>query len=378
MARASTVFLVCGVFLVCVGCIATVCLSRSTALVSGFRLPPPGQAPPPLTQRPEPKRLVPEVTAVPRQKIAVCITVTKDGPYLDGAAVLAQSVLRTGSKYDVEMVAMVHAGVNTTRPMLKRLGFRVIEFEQPITSDEIQCDSPAKCHLKNTIDKSGCCGTLELLKLRAYQLHQYHRVLLLDMDTVVVKNLDHLIERASDNHSLVFTYDHAMDTRTSRAPPVQGGFLLISPSERTFQALISIVRSGDFRPSLGWAGSKIGWCWGGQTVQGLLAYYYTMVEPEAGLAIDPCAYNSMATTDNCSKVAFSEVQSVHFTQCQKPWSCRKVHGICAEMHAFWWKVRQELQVSHGLPAEEQCCGGCKRRHYHELPMEKLGRIFPAL
>lgn len=48
-------------------------------------------------------------------------------------------------------------------------------------------------------------------------------------------------------------------------------------------------------------------------MQGLLAYYYAMVEPSRGLAIDPCAYNSMATTDNCSKIEWENVYSAHFT-----------------------------------------------------------------
>ena len=35
-----------------------------------------------------------------------------------------------------------------------------------------------------------------------------------------------------------------------------------------YEELIGTVRKGDFRPGTGWGGTKIGWCWGGQTVQG--------------------------------------------------------------------------------------------------------------
>jgi hypothetical protein len=73
-----------------------------------------------------------------RLKIAVAVTVTRDGPYLDGAAVLQHSVRMTRSQHDIDMVAIVHSDVQTTRPALKALGFRVMEFPAPILSKEIQ------------------------------------------------------------------------------------------------------------------------------------------------------------------------------------------------------------------------------------------------
>ena len=141
-----------------------------------------------------------------RMKVAVAITVTKDGPYLDGAAVLAHSVIMSKSKYDIEFVAIVHPGVVTTRPALSQLGFKIMEFEQPIFSKEIEGE-----YLRKEIDKSGCCGATELLKLRAYELDMYDRVLFARY------GYDHRTKYRpypwpiSANRSLVYTYDHAMD-----------------------------------------------------------------------------------------------------------------------------------------------------------------------
>mmetsp|Transcript_10800 Transcript_10800/g.12387 ORF Transcript_10800/g.12387 Transcript_10800/m.12387 type:complete len:213 (-) Transcript_10800:330-968(-) len=188
------------------------------------------------------------------------------------------------------------------------------------------------------------------------------------MDSMIVQNIDNVFEE-DESKDLIFTYDHAMDSGHSRAPPVQGGFLMIKPNLDVYERIIDVVREGDFRPGTGWAGSRIGWCWGGQTVQGLLAYYYTMVESNKGLALDPCRYNSMATTDNCSAVPWPEVKSAHFTQCQKPWECHKGKGICVHMHMFWWKLRQNLEKGHGLPATPQCCHACSVHHYTKLPLE---------
>ncbi len=242
-------------------------------------------------------------------KVAYAITVTKDGPYLDGAAVLKHSIDRLPSKHDVDMVAIVHPKVQTTRAALKKLGINVFEFPPPITSAEIEGE-----YLRKEIDKSGCCGALELLKLRAYQLTQYDRVVLLDMDVLVVKSIDHLFEKDKE---IVFTYDYAMDGGGA-APPVQGGFLLIRPNEQAFQAMIDVVREGDFRPGTGWAGSKIGWCWGGQTVQGLVSYYYNRIEPTKFEEVDPCTYNAMVSIKRCEKTPMEDVYSIHYTVCQKP------------------------------------------------------------
>ena len=72
------------------------------------------------------------------KKIAFAITVTKDGPYLDGAAVLVQSIIATNSRYQADIVAIVHPGVQTTRQALKDIGFRVIEFEPPVYANQIE------------------------------------------------------------------------------------------------------------------------------------------------------------------------------------------------------------------------------------------------
>lgn len=43
---------------------------------------------------------------------------------------------------------------------------------------------------------------------------------------------------------------------------------------------------GNWKMGQGWEGSKIGFFYGGATIQGLLAYFYHVVAPEAGVALD--------------------------------------------------------------------------------------------
>ena len=57
-------------------------------------------------------------------------------------------------------------------------------------------------------------------------------------------------------------------------------------------------------------------------MQGLLSYFVNLVEPGIGIVLDPCEFNSMATTAECKKSPKSKidiVKSIHYTVCQKPW-----------------------------------------------------------
>jgi len=312
-------------------------------------------------------------SAAAKLKVAFAITVTKDGPYLDGVAVLKQSILNTHPCVQFEFVAIVWSNVTESRPGLKSLGFILREFAPPLLAKDIRGKE-----LRETIDKTGCCGSMELLKLRAYQLSEYDRVLLLDMDAMLVKNLDHLFVEPKMQTSLLFTWDHEMDDPASRsaAPPVHGGFLLLTPSEKHYQAMVDVVLEGDFRDSTGWAGSRIGWCWGGQTIQGLWSYYYKILAAQSeSLELDPCEYNSMATTRECRYMDWERVMSVHFTWCSKPWELcgRGREPICERMHTHWWNMRKEFEVSNGLPVGPRCCqdGNCSARTYKKIKLELL-------
>jgi alpha-N-acetylglucosamine transferase len=68
--------------------------------------------------------------------------------------------------------------------VLAAYGWRVLEKALPVELDEIQ----NKEYAQNMKD-SGCCGADEFLKLWAYTLTEYHRVVHLDMDSIVFKNM---------------------------------------------------------------------------------------------------------------------------------------------------------------------------------------------
>lgn len=123
--------------------------------------------------------------------------------------------------------------------------------------------------LREDIAKNGCCGAAELLKLYAWTMTKYHRVVHLDMDSLVLANMDELFEYDAD---LVYTCDEFMRNDQTNVCPVQGGFLLVRPDRKVFDELIDVVVQGDFRDASGWGGTGIGWWWGGATIQGKLTF----------------------------------------------------------------------------------------------------------
>ncbi|CAN0477113.1 unnamed protein product [Ectocarpus sp. 12 AP-2014] len=118
-----------------------------------------------------------------RKAVAFAISLTREGNHLDGAAVLAASIDATceTSEFLCDLVAFLHDEIGLgTENLLRRLGFRVMRPGLPLNLDEIE--DPVT---RGRIAKGGCCGPAELMKLFAYTLTEYHRVVHLDTDTIV-------------------------------------------------------------------------------------------------------------------------------------------------------------------------------------------------
>merc|ERR1719272_6495 len=106
------------------------------------------------------------------------ITITKDMTMIDGAAVLAESVRAMRSRFTVDLVAMVHPGITTSRAPLESIGYKIIERPIPLDLNNVP-----QVYIKE--GKAGCCGHYEFLKLEALALTQYSKVLVLDVDALI-------------------------------------------------------------------------------------------------------------------------------------------------------------------------------------------------
>lgn len=126
-----------------------------------------------------------------KKRVAYAITVTKDGPFLDGALVLGYAAKKVhdsskgfNSIYEADLVAFVAPEVVKARPILEQHGWQILEKELPVGLEDIENKDYAK-----NMRESGCCGASEFLKLWAYTLTDYHRVIHLDMDSIIFNNM---------------------------------------------------------------------------------------------------------------------------------------------------------------------------------------------
>ncbi|CAM9734915.1 unnamed protein product [Ectocarpus fasciculatus] len=296
-----------------------------------------------------------------RKAVAFAISLTKEGHHLDGAAVLAASIDAACETSDFlcDLVAFLHDEIGLgTETLLRRLGFRVMRPGLPLNLDEIE--DPVT---RRRIAKGGCCGPAELMKLFAYTLTEYHRVVHLDTDTIVLQPLDALLDA---EESLLYTPDVNMGNAYTPVMPVQGGFLVVRPDPEVFQDLIQIVKSTPFKPSEGWGGSMIGLFWGGINIQGILPYYYEHRAP-AGVSyrsVDRSVYNNMVDRPSCQAVDIStvrqEAQHAHFTNCLKPWECLYPHPkqpLCSRLVERWFEMRTLAESALDQTHTEACPTG---------------------
>jgi hypothetical protein len=258
---------------------------------------------------------------------------------------------------------------------------------------------------------AGCCGEKELIKFEAFRLTQHPAVILMDMDMLVLKNLDDLIDMVVYNNPnpanasrhlmpssskggsrgepatassgggdvwLLYVSDYHMAKPYAKIKPSQGGFAVLKPNLTIYRDIQRIVLKGDFDKWNGWkdasTGASTGFFWGATTFQGLLPFYFQILNSNRfSLELDWCLHNNMnsprgerlqtrngtidychaPTCQDCRDYSIGDVYSVHFTNCMKPWTCQRHLGynikqsLCREMHHAWFEHRSALEVSWG-------------------------------
>ena len=126
---------------------------------------------------------------------AVTITGCGSDPITEGAAVLKHSIHLTSihgnmnGRYDYQMYALYHPSAIKCAKTLESLGYKLVERETPVAVEDIKGD-----FLRSRIEKNGCCGEKELIKLEAYTLTQHQVVVHLDLDTLILQPLDGLFD----------------------------------------------------------------------------------------------------------------------------------------------------------------------------------------
>ena len=263
--------------------------------------------------------------------IGYAITVThcpagneKIGPEIaDAAAVLRHSIhvnsirnAESGSKYDYQMYAIVHHdAVECAGPTLKSIGYKVLSRSSPVELKYIHGE-----YLRERLPNDGCCGVNEFTKLHAYTLVDHPAVVLMDLDSLVMKPMDNLFDVMIGGAPLIgngnievafgdpiqsphydrskginafFTREYNIADDTMEHVAVQGGFLVIKPSLMQYADFSSVIRVGEYQQEGGWAGLGFGPFEGSTAFQELFSYFYDHIHPGAGVELNRCVYNNM-------------------------------------------------------------------------------------
>lgn len=311
-------------------------------------------------------RIAPEV----QKKVALVVPLMPKSSHVwhDVFGVFGLSAKKAFEKsdWDMTLIALASDDIDAhNRELLESYGFKVMSQPNPVPESSVRTEQG-----RQSI-KSGCCGDSEMMKLYGSKMTEYQKVIVSDADVLFLDNIDELLNKEAVMQA---TYDHDMDTPYSAVPPVQGGFVVITPNEKDFHEMVETAQEGDFSGK-GWRGSGVGYAWGGYGPQGLWAYHYskdalskgykqekhadlpgdmTPQSPDSNIVhLDRSKYNVLLT--NGAKKLFKEnpatikdIKTFHFAgECLKPWDCQEVKSdVCLQMTRRWWADRKELAAKH--------------------------------
>jgi len=334
---------------------------------------------------------------------------------LDAATILRHSVHetsvrnpRSGSKYDYKLYAIVHANAAECSHVLSDLGYEVMLRDSPVQIDEIRGE-----YLRKNVHKEWCCGANEFVKLYAYAIDGHPIVVHTDIDFMYYQPMDDLFDamlmphdseggkRARrriemeypdkvmpENIQAYLTRDYHQ-VIPGRKAAFQAGFIVLKPDRKVFDEYLEIIREGNFVEGFsrqnGWGGKGYGGVVGSMAMQGLPAYYYDEVRPNATVELNGCRYNHMGANvfyedvpnfirrykdlhgkcrrnvegcEDCRRTDVSLIKNIHFTNCRKPWNCAGISSMskgnidprtadydhCMEVVGKWHKARTDLEA----------------------------------
>jgi hypothetical protein len=223
--------------------------------------------------------------------------------YLSPVKVLGMSLRETGTKRD--MVVMVSPAISKgTREELSSFGWKLQEVEEM----KIAYETRAKWR-KN------------LTKLRLWQMTKYSKLIYLDADMLVLRNLDHLFACPGP---ICAVLDSPVPNKFN------GGLLVLSPNETVFDALMEKWDEG-----VEYADVE----------QGLLNAFFPLESIQGNLL--PFKYNAHAYAHKRSITHdLEDIYVVHYTTF-KPWNWYTLP--VGDTGLLWKQVERRLPDYRGAP-----------------------------
>lgn len=244
------------------------------------------------------------------------VTLLSTDSYLMGVLLLAKSLREAQAKYPL-LVVCSNGVSDKTKRILTRYGLKYVALDEAIMVDTTKYNvAPGYEHWNNTLDK-----------LYVFSLTDYDKVIFLDSDMMVVRNIDHLFDKPHMSAVVADVFNEP-DLRQ-----LNSGMIVIEPNKRDFEGLVNLWTSGGIK--LANAGD-----------QDVIRAWFKDWENHPELRL-PQGYN-VFYSDCYSLVKPEQVESVyiiHFIGPRKPWqiSIRAVYkrtknnflGIHLRQYAKW-------------------------------------------
>ena len=270
------------------------------------------------------------------------VTLLLNTGYLPGTLTLAQSLRNTGSIIPIVLLY----SEKTVKPEIVRLLDESGLFERLVNIDDDLFETRNRYELDNLLQRSELDKTLT--KLNCWRFTDYDKLVYLDSDTAVIRNIDDLFE------------NDVSETQIFAAPDCgwpdcfNSGVFLLKPSLHTFQELSAFAKNMD-----SFDGSD----------QGLLNEFFHLTGPsQYSWSRIPFTYNCTLSSNYeyaPAMVRFqNDIHVLHFIGSLKPWNERFISGkqnLFAldffsdgdkkTIYDLWWNIFDSLHIAGNNPKE---------------------------
>lgn len=262
------------------------------------------------------------------------VTLVTSDSYVIGAGVLAKSLQNTGTRRMIWCLASKKLSMDSLN-VLRAIFMGVTEVDCLDSEDVANLALLGRPELGQTFTK-----------LHLWQLTQFNKVVFLDADTMILKNIDDLFEREEFSACADVGWPDCFNS----------GVFVARPSEETFGALTKLARDeGSFD--------------GGD--QGLLNSYFSDWSTGPSSRRIPFTYNLTINASYSYAPAYArfknDVKVVHFIGTNKPWTFYRLtdgsvvprgadssqgQGANLDYIQMWWNICDEflksLQTNHSI------------------------------
>ncbi len=249
-------------------------------------------------------------------RYAYVTTLCGGDAYTPGVEALGRSLAETGTSAP-RLVLATDDVTEEARSRMRAQGWEVLPIEP------IECPTPERDMLYPRFAKT-------FTKLRAFGLENLDKIVLLDADTIVLRNIDELFERPS----FAAAPDFFLPDRFN------SGVMVVEPSPSLFSRMMEALAS---------KGSYDGGDQG--FLNEFVPHWYSLPVDHrlpAGFNMHHFVFQFLMGHECLKQKVLSEVRILHFTL-QKPWMGLTVSGGSE----LWWKYFFEARPEEAAPWRRQ-------------------------